>query len=242
MYRLCYDIETGPQPMDRIRKILKYQDPEEPKLGNAKKKETIERKLKEWEESKKQREDEWYGKKYSEAPLNPLTGRVYAIGYHLEWNGHEPVHETRLVLNPSQEANAVKEMLDRIYDAYHRGGQVISYNGDAFDLPFLLNRARILNLDMTSGESLINEFGRTPGTFVDLAREWMFNGSTYNRSYSLPKLEELCSAFGIECKTGGWRGNQFHKKMYENQEEAYKYLQEDVLALVQLSKFLAPRV
>lgn len=240
MIRLCYDIETGPLPMDTIKSILRYRDPKEPKLGNAKKRETIERKIKEWEEQKEERESEFYGKAYREAPLNPLTGRVFAVSYHLQWNDREPVHETRLVLNPSQEANAIKEILDRIYDVFHRGGQVVTYNGDSFDLPFLINRARVLRLDMSSGVSLVNEFGKTPGNFVDLAKAWMLNGSNYNRSYSLPKLEDLCSAFGIECKTGDWRGDEFHKKMYDSQTEAYEYLQQDVLGLVELAKFLAP--
>ena len=50
--RIYFDIETGPQPYRVIEKIIDYQEEAEPKLGNAKKPETIARKVKEWEESK----------------------------------------------------------------------------------------------------------------------------------------------------------------------------------------------
>jgi hypothetical protein len=50
--RLYFDIETGPQPYRAIEGIITYEDDATPKLGNAKKPETIARKKQEWEENK----------------------------------------------------------------------------------------------------------------------------------------------------------------------------------------------
>ena len=85
--RLYFDIETGPQSYRVIEEIIAYEDDETPKLGNAKKPETIARKKQEWKENKDQRKKQHYGKVYSRAALNPLIGQVVGVGYFRESYG-----------------------------------------------------------------------------------------------------------------------------------------------------------
>lgn len=237
--RIYFDLETGPQPYRVIEGIVAYDDSEGPKMGNAKKPETIERKKKEWEETKVQRKKQHYGKVYSRAALNPLIGRVVGAGYFRESFGDAVID-----IDLQDEARVIEDLVKQIGDVFRRGGLVITYNGDSFDLPFLANRAAILGIDVNRyvGADLFNEFGKTPNAFVDLAKVWLRHGSGYSRSFDMPKFDELCAAFGIPAKTCGFRGDKFHQVAMDNESLARDYLLEDVQALRQLSQKLLPSI
>ena len=237
--RIYFDIETGPEPYRVIENIVRYEDDDEPKIGNATKPETIERKIREWNENKEQRKKKFFWKTQSRAALNPLLGRVIGVGYHRESFG-----DTVVRIDTENEAQIITELLSQMGEVTRRGGLVVTYNGDSFDLPFLANRAAILGIDVGNLLSceLFSEFGKTPNSFVDLAKVWLRYGSGYSRSYDLPKFEELCSAFGIEAKTQGFRGDKFHVVAKENKIKAIDYLTEDVEALRQLAERLIKRI
>lgn len=237
--RIYFDIETGPQPYRVIEKIIDYQEEAEPKLGNAKKPETIARKVKEWEESKGKRRHQHYGKLYSRAALNPLIGRVVGVGYFRERFGDAIVK-----IDLEDETSLVESLVKEMGDVFRRGGMVISYNGDSFDLPFIVNRAAILgiNIDGIVGTEVFNDFGKTPAAFVDLAKVWLRHGSGYSRSFDMPKFEELCSAFDIPAKTCGFRGDKFYQVAREDEVLARDYLLEDVQALRELAGKLLPKI
>jgi hypothetical protein len=237
--RLYFDIETGPQSYRVIEEIIAYEDDETPKLGNAKKPETIARKKQEWEENKNQRRKQHYGKVYSKAALNPLIGQVVGVGYYRESYGDAVIE-----IDLKDEATIIEDLVKQMGDVFRRGGLVITYNGDAFDLPFLANRCAILGININGiiGTEVFNEFGKTPNSFVDLAKVWLRYGSGYNRSFDLPKFDELCAAFGIPAKTCGFRGDRFHQVAREDESLARDYLLEDVQALRELAGKLLPNI
>ena len=237
--RLYFDIETGPQPYRVIENIIAYEDDQAPKLGNAKRPETIARKKQEWEENKHQRKKQHYGKVYSKAALNPLVGQVIGAGYFRESYGDAVIN-----IDLQGEAEIIEDLVKQMGDVFRRGGMVITYNGDAFDLPFLANRCAILGININGiiGTEVFNDFGKTPASFVDLAKVWLRYGSGYNRSFDMPKFDELCAAFGIPAKTLGFRGDRFHKVARENESLARDYLLEDVQALRELAKKLLPKI
>ena len=239
--RIYFDIETGPQSHGAIKNILTYKEEPFKPRGNTKKRETIAKQHEEWEADAPIREAEWYSKQIGKAALNPLVGQVVAVGFSTDTSSDTQV---LLASQTVTETHLIMCLLREIGHVIDRGGEAITYNGDSFDWPFLIARCRVLGIKVADFIKIppFDRFGKTPECFVDLAKEWMFNGSRYNRSYELPKFEELCRVFGVPAKTQGWRGDQFHQKMITHPEQAADYLKEDVEGLRLLCDKIIGRV
>jgi len=241
MMRIYFDIETGPQSNAAIKEVLTYKEEEFKPRGNTKKRETVAKQHEEWQADAPLREAEWYSKQINKAALNPLVGRVIGVGWYSDAFGDTQIHMSN---GPAAEKDLIECLLSEIGHVVDRGGQVITYNGDAFDWPFLVLRCKVLGIDMGSYLKIkpFDKFGKTPESFIDIAKEWMLFGSRYNRSYDMPKFEELCRVFGIKAKSQGFRGDQFHTMLATNPEAAREYLLEDVESLRLLAEKFLGRV
>lgn len=256
--RMVFDIETGPLSVREIRKITKFDGESGPKLRSNLKEETKKKKLKEWEENKEQNEKEFYFKLRSTGTLNPLYGEVLAIG--MKVSGVPKFNKAGLLWDESEHAfvlhGAESNVLERFWimagEVNKRGGKIFGYNIHEFDLPWLMARSMIQFAGKTSPGRMfladpVNEYGKWHMSFVDLAKVWL--SCRYSRagsSFTMPRYEDLCSAFGIVAKSQGFRGDQFHKKWHEGTKESFEscmlYATEEAESLWRLSNVMCPSI
>jgi len=116
--RVCFDIETGPEPLGRIKELMpRFKAPSTYKSEEAIKKNLA-----------KQQKD--YIEK---APLNAETGRVLAIGYSL-------CDEDEVYYLGNECEN---ELLTDFWDYFRQLSSAtwIGHNSNSFDWPFLVRRS-----------------------------------------------------------------------------------------------------
>jgi|GEM_PF-743882 len=116
--RVCFDIETGPEPLGKIRELMpKFKAPSTYKTEEAIKKNIDKQQL----------------KYIQDAPLHAETGRVIAIGYALT-----DEDEVFVFSNDSE-----SELLTEFW-AYYRdmsSATWIGHNSNSFDWPFIVRRS-----------------------------------------------------------------------------------------------------
>ena len=233
--RMVFDIETGPISMSKVKSIVKYNDNQMPKLPSNWKEETKRKKLLEWEESKTKREEDFYYVKRSSGSLNPLVGRIIAIGVGLK--DQEGNLEFKILSGDE------KDILSQWWSSGRytkgRGGEIFGYNIEKFDLPYISSRTLIHRIKTPF--PILNDYGKWDKSFVDLAKKWM--SYQYTRPgdvWTMPKYEELCAAFNIKAKTQGFRGDAFHTVWDRERSKAEKYVIEEVESLYELCEAMIP--
>ena len=146
----AFDIETIPDP----ERLAAMPEPDA-KLGNLKDPDKIAEKIA--RAKAKQAED---------AALNPESGRVAACGFGYS----DGKCDTLLLTRPFDDA-AEATLIGAAFAIISRH-QLITFNGYAFDLPFLWKRAVILNVDPPLPLSFINRrYSRDKA--IDLMQEWV---------------------------------------------------------------------
>lgn len=182
--------------------------------------------------------------------FSPLTGKIVAIGvYDLErkqgavyytGEGREPDEEVGgYVLKQRTE----KEMLEDFWEGAKSYDTFVSFNGRAFDVPFLLHRSVVCEVmptcDLMEGRYLYQQKGVK---HVDLQDQLTFYGSMSKR----PSLHLFCRAYGIESPKGeGVSGDDvallFKEKKFR---DIARYNARDVTATTELYEkwlmYLAP--
>jgi DNA polymerase elongation subunit (family B) len=155
-----------------------------------------------------------------ELNLSPFTGRVAALGvYDLErgsgavyYDGEadrEEVWESFSLLAVSE-----REMLAIFWEKAVSYDVFVSWNGRAFDTPFLLHRSLAHGLHPTVG--LIGRrylSQQEPPYHVDLLDELTFYGALRRRA----SLRLVCRAYGIETPPTKISGNEI-ESLYQNGE------------------------
>lgn len=231
---IVFDIETGPLPdhviADRVEEpeppaAPEPFDPASVKIGNLKDQSKIRAKV---DEARRKHEemaarhattvagqrDAWWAKVKERAPLDPLTGRVLAIGYYST--------DTEQTCLDIQDDEAT--MLTHFWARYRqvRGSrQLVGHNIFGFDIPFLVKRSWLLELDVpralfSRGRWIDNE------TFADTMLLWSAGGRVSG------KLDVLAQAMGVGAKPEGVDGAMFARLLDENREAAKAYLRNDL--------------
>ena len=130
MNTIVFDIETGPLPEAELEALLPPFDPAEVKVGNLKDPEKIAAKIAEAEANHRQ-------SFVDRAALDPLTGRVLAIGV-LDVSGAPA--EVKII-GWQDEAELLRDFWELCMGDMGRVNELIGFNSHLFDLPFLVRRS-----------------------------------------------------------------------------------------------------
>lgn len=147
--------------------------------------------------------------------FSPLTGSVVAIGvldvskdkgvvYFQKQKGNEEIfEEDNYTFKPMDE----KEMLEHFWEGVEHYSEFVSFNGRAFDIPFLNIRSAIHGIrpskDLVGARYIYQQ--KPDSKHIDLLEQLTFYGATHRNKGT---LHLYCRAFGIESpKTGGVTGD-----------------------------------
>lgn len=156
--------------------------------------------------------------------FSPLTGSIVAIGilnpdtgkgevcFQAPGENLEPWEKDGITFTPATE----KEMLEKFWTTATHYQEFISFNGKAFDVPFLMVRSAIHNIrpskDLMSNRYLGSQ--KFDAKHVDLLDQLTFYGAVRKRG----SLHLWCRAFGIKSpKAEGVKGDDV-AGLFKNKE------------------------
>lgn len=139
MQTIVFDIETGPLPEAELAAVMPPFDPAEVKTGNLKDPVKIAEKIAEVEANHRRDFIE-------RAALDPLTGRVVAIGVLLASPHPDPRPSAErekkfCIIAHEDEARMLREFWELTRGEMGRLNPMIGFNIFGFDLPFLFRRS-----------------------------------------------------------------------------------------------------
>ncbi|MBA4150303.1 MAG: ribonuclease H-like domain-containing protein [Verrucomicrobia bacterium] len=215
MKTIFFDIETGALPESELGTLLPPFDPAEVKTGNIKDPEKIAAKIAEAELNHKR---DFTGK----AALDPLTGRVVAIGLIDADTG-----EFR-VIGHDDEAQTLREFWDACRGEMGRINQMIGFNTFQFDLPFLIRRSwkhRVaIPFGIRRGRYWANEL-------IDLREGWQLGDRMVRGS-----LDAIAKHLGVGAKNG--EGKEFAALWQSDRAKAMEYLRNDLELTAKVAEVL----
>lgn len=212
---ILFDVETGPLPESELAALLPPFDPAEVKVGNLKDPEKIAAKIAEAEANHKRDFIE-------NAALDPLTGRVVAIGMLR--------HDTRdfVAVGHEDEARTLAEFWSVLRAEIVRGSNLVGFNTFQFDLPFLLRRSwkhRVpVPLGLRRGRYWSEHLG-------DLREIWQLGDRMAKGS-----LDSIAKHLGVGEKTG--EGKDFARLWREDRAKAMSYLRNDLELTAKIAEAL----
>lgn len=214
MMHCIFDIETGPQPLDVLTKVM----PEFEAPSNYKDAEKIAAAIGE-------KREKWL----ADAALDATTGRVIAAG--MLYAGGD-INSFEVLHCDGDEAALLRECWER-FDNHHAvwaSGHIIGWNSANFDLPFLIRRSWLLGVPVPKW----TRQGRFwHDDFLDLLDVWRLG----DRTASTGGLDRLARCFGLEGKTESLGAN-FAKVWDEDRIRAGAYLRRDVELTAELARRL----
>jgi DNA polymerase elongation subunit (family B) len=180
--------------------------------------------------------------------FSPLTGQVVALGmYDLErsrgavyYVGDSPI-ESYTEGEFTYKARTEKELLEDFWEGARSYDVFVTFNGRAFDLPFLIHRSAICGVrsDTTLlGQRYLNR--QAPPYHVDLLDELTFYGTMKRQS-----LHMYCRAYGIPSPKREGGGAEVSELFQTGRlRDLATYNARDVIATTELYKkwkqYLAP--
>ena len=220
-----FDIETL-GIAERVHEWGKpYPDFVEPKYGNTKdpiKRQALyDTKYKEWQEG----EIDWWKKQEDRAALDPLTGRVCAIGYLYPYADD---HVDRVIIDgltttgvhDLEEKYILERFWEKLTEVSFTFGHVIGHNIEEFDLKFMMKRSFIVGAKVSPTVTNGRFFHRC---IVDTMKIWCQYG--FNECISLDKLSKILGAG----EKPDYEAKQFaHDYLNGNREQAEAYLRNDL--------------
>jgi hypothetical protein len=241
---LTWDIETDALPDEQLRAIMppfdeaKYTesfaakcskefDPASVKVGNikdeAKKQEKIAAARSQWEydqaEFSKQiarLRDSHESDFRDGAALSALTGRVLVIGFY------SLASDKVVIIDGKGDEAEILAAFWKTYIKYKAESKpMIGLNIHDFDLPFLVRRSWLLDVEVPAG---VIDGRYWCKTFVDLRRVWQLG---QHPSTGQSSFDVLGQAFGTGGKNGR-SGKDFAKLWREDRPAAIAYLTEDL--------------
>jgi predicted PolB exonuclease-like 3'-5' exonuclease len=232
---LVFDCETGPLPEDQLRLLMpefdaskvKHPgefDPSTVKYGNTKdeaKRTAI------LEEAKKKHADAVAGYDAAvaearqqherdfidKAALSATTGRLVAIGLY------RPDNKQSSIIDCADEAKVLAAFWQKYRQCRESGCHLVGFNIFGFDLPFLMQRSWIHQIDVPA--TLINNNRYFDQIFVDLMQTW-----ACGRYGCYSSLDMVARALGIGGKNGD--GAEFAKLWETDRNAAVAYLTNDL--------------
>ena len=235
MAKLVFDIETSALPLDTFDEVQKeYLLREAEKLtdetGRATKREDILRQFNLW----------------------PFTAQVVCIGmlnaetqrgqvlFMAEDFEAEPVETGPVAFTSCADES---ELLAAFWDVAKHYGEIVTFNGRGFDVPFLYLRSAALNIPISKKNWLGYRFATEP--HCDLAEQFSFyNVSGREGAARKFNLDFYCKAFGINSpKAHGVTGMDVNTLMAEGKFlDIAKYCLRDVQATVELYRVWKERL
>jgi hypothetical protein len=212
MQTIFFDIETGALPESEIAAMMPPFDPAEVKVGNLKDPDKI---------AAKQAEAEANHRRdfFERAALDPLTGRVVAIGLlHLAGGRF-------YVIGHDDEAQTLREFWSACRCEIGHIHQMVGFNVYQFDLPFLLRRSWKHRVEVPFGIRRGRYWG---DQLVDLREYWQLGDRQARGS-----LDSISKHLGLGAKTGCVphgppNGKGFAELWRVDRERAVAYLRNDV--------------
>ena len=228
---IVFDIETGPLPEEQVlANAAPFQRPQHPgvfdpnsvKLGQLKDQAKIEAKiaekraahekaLAEFEQDLAAAESEWRANAISRAALSAMTGQVVAIGFQ---NGSGAA---RILVD--EEPKLLSGFWRLYQQAREKRTNLVGHNIFGFDLPFLIRRSWLLEIDVPGQVFDGRYFDRL---FIDTMRYWQLG----SWGGELAKLDSIDRYFGGGGKNGD--GAKFAELLKIDREAAVEYLKNDL--------------
>ena len=209
---LAFDIETVPQPSALD---APYTPDDHTPPSNYKNADAIER----WHVTN---EAKWREARVKECSLSPRLGQIVAISYASD-NGHRNVDTTRFATETM--------VLYEFWEALANYGEIASWNGKGFDLPFIIARSAILGVKpLVWVPKYLARYQHTPHFDVKLALEATRPGDT---------LDAWASAFGAPAKLGN--GSEVYGMVQRGEwDKLREYAQRDADTTLELAVRCAP--
>lgn len=215
MKTIIFDIETGPLPEAELAALMPAFDPAEVKCGNLKDPAKIAEKLAEAEANHRRDFIE-------RAALDPLTGRVVAIGMlDLETDNFS-------ILSNPDEAQLLREFWEATRGEMGRMNPLIGFNIFNFDLPFLFRRSwkhrLLIPLGLRRGRYWSDQL-------IDLRDAWQLGDRQARGS-----LDSIARHLGVGAKNGD--GKAFAQLWQSDRKQAEAYLRNDIELTAKVAKAL----
>jgi uncharacterized protein YprB with RNaseH-like and TPR domain len=216
MNTIIFDIETGPLPESELAALLPPFDPAEVKTGNLKDEAKIAAKLAEAEAN--HRRDF-----FDRAALDPLTGRVVAVGLLYPDSGE--FH----VIGHDDEAATLREFWDVCRGQQGRINQMVGFNTHLFDLPFLIRRSWKHRVPVPFG---VRRGRYWSDEMIDLRDGWQLGDRMAKGS-----LDVIAKHLGVGAKNGD--GKAFAELWASDHAKAVAYLRNDVQLTAKVAEVLS---
>lgn len=201
---IVFDIETGPLPEWEIAHLM----PEFEGRTGTKDPEKIEAQIAE-------KQAKWFG----EGALHANRGQVLAIGYQIDGSFD-------YLAGP--EATMLKVFWGLITSHDAMVANVIGFNSNSFDIPFLIRRSWKLGVKVPP--TIVKGRYLNP-MFIDLLELWRCG----DRQTSI-SLDGLSKFFGLQGKNGD--GALFFRMWDEDKATAIDYLKNDLFLTEQCARFM----
>lgn len=205
MNTIVFDVETGPLAESELAVMMPAFDPAEVKVGNLKDPVKIAEKIAEAEANHRR---EFFDK----AALDPLTGRVVAVGLLYPDSGECDV------IGPDDEAQLLRAFWTACRGEMGRVNQMIGFNIHAFDLPFLIRRSWKHQIAVPFG---IRRGRYWAEEMVDLRETWQLGDRQARGS-----LDSIAKHLGVGAKKGD--GKAFAEMWRSDRKQAEAYLRNDL--------------
>lgn len=239
---LIFDVETGPLPIDQILAFAKQFvppphpgefDPSSVKIGNLKDRGKIDSKIEEARQAHAKSVTDYDSNVESlktahersiidRAALDPVTGRVVAIGYY-------SVEKRKHAIDSGGEAGNEDEIIANFWKNVLKmrstGRKVVGANIFGFDLPFLVRRSWILGVEVPS---CIRDGRYWDRCFICVREIWLL-GQRWGDCES--SLDTMARALDCGAKPDGVDGSMFWQLWSgsaEDRAKAIAYLQNDL--------------
>lgn len=216
MQTIVFDVETGPLAESELLALLPPFDPAEVKTGNLKDPAKIAEKIAEAEANHRR---DFFDK----AALDPLTGRVIAIGMLDLETDHF------FIIGHDDEARTLREFWEAARGDMGRINPLIGFNICNFDLPFLIRRSWKHRVAVPFGIRRGRYWG---DQVVDLRDAWQLGDRQARGS-----LDSIAKHLGVGAKLAApaangeiktIKGGEFAGLWESNRDLAEAYLRNDV--------------
>ena len=213
MQTIVFDVETGPLAESELSALLPPFDPAEVKTGNMKDPEKVAAKIAEAEAS--HRRDF-----FDRAALDPLTGRVVAIGMLVfdELSDSGPEGGRCVIIGHDDEAQTLREFWQHTQAEMGRMNPMIGFNIFGFDLPFLFRRSWKRRVPIPFGLRRGRYWG---DQIIDLRDTWQLGDRQARGS-----LDSIAKHLGVGAKNGD--GKAFAELWRSDRKQAEAYLRNDL--------------
>jgi hypothetical protein len=216
MNTIVFDIETGPLPDSELAAAMPPFDPAEVKTGNLKDPDKVAAKIAEAEANHRR---DFFDK----AALDPLTGRVVAVGVMIvPARGEQAVPLAKggrfTIIGHDDEARTLREFWELTRGEMGRLNPMIGFNIFGFDLPFLFRRSWKHRVPVPFGIRRGRYWG---DQLLDLRDAWQLGDRQARGS-----LDSIARHLGVGAKNGD--GKAFAELWWSDRKQAESYLRNDI--------------